>query len=137
MQQVISRQQDFNLLIVDDDIEFLKTIARTLEGAGYTVFKAKDGFKASEIVREKAIGLAFVDTEMPIIDGMEVLREIKWLTPQTEVILMAEQPSAEVAAVAFGEGAIGYFTKPIEAYDLMRKVEEVRTGNSSASIKWQ
>jgi DNA-binding NtrC family response regulator len=118
-------------------MEFLIAIARTLEGAGYTVFKAKDGFTASEIVRDKRIGLAFVDTDMPIIDGMEVLREIKWLTPDTQVVLMADQPDAESAATAFGEGAIGYFTKPIEGYDLMRKVEEVRNGSCSASIKWQ
>jgi len=137
MDDLIIREQDFNLLVVDDDLEFLRAVARTLEGAGYTVFKAKDGFKASEILRHKPIGLAFVDTDMPIIDGMEVLREIKWLTPTTEVVLMADRPSAEGATMAFGEGAIGYFTKPIEAYDLMRKVEEVRNGGSSASVKWQ
>jgi len=116
----------FNILLVDDDTGFLSSVSGALQEGGYTVFKARDGLRASEIVREKSIGLAFVAVEMPIIDGIEVLHDIRWHTPKTPVVLMSDSPTREEAIAAFEAGAVGYLGKPLEGHYMLVKVQELR-----------
>jgi two-component system response regulator HydG len=76
------------ILIVDDDIDFCKTIARALELKGHRVTAVSSGKEAVRIASEKKIQIAFIDIRMPLMDGMETYLRMKELNPGLKAVMM-------------------------------------------------
>lgn len=113
-----------NILVCEDNIMTLKTIEFSLQKAGYTVFKAPDGFQGIRILGEEKIDLVITDINMPYTKGLELIRhmhtKMKQLIP---VIVITGITHEETRAHAMELGASGYLTKP---FDLKVMLDMVR-----------
>lgn len=102
------------LLIADDEVKFLDSLARRLELRGFEVTKAYDGRQAIEYADRERFDLALIDLKMPEIDGKRVLQHLKGHKDSVEVIIMTGHGSRESADECLKMGAFGYIPKPYE-----------------------
>lgn len=111
------------LLIVDDEIQFLDSIARRLEMRGFDVTKAANGDDALMAAETGNFDLALLDLKMPGIDGTEVLRILKQSHRYIEVIMLTGHGSIDSAVECTKLGAFSYLSKP---YELEKLLEVLR-----------
>ncbi|MCD6397360.1 MAG: response regulator [Spirochaetaceae bacterium] len=110
---------DLDILIVDDDLEFGKTLSDILIIEGYASMAVATGKEGLSIVREKATYLALIDISLKDITGIDVLREIKKISPETECIMITGVASKETAIEAVNSGAFYYMQKPCDIKQLL------------------
>ena len=96
------------LLIVDDEVQFLNSIAQRLELRGFEVAKAVNGLEAVDITRREKFDLALLDLKMPGMDGREVLEILKKEHKFLEVIILTGHGSFESAVECTRLGAYSY-----------------------------
>ncbi len=102
----------FKILIVDDEAVMRNTMSDWLGEKGYSVVSVCSGMEAIEKVKTESFNVAFVDMKMPGLDGIEVLRAVKRINPDTSVIIMTAYATIETAIRAMQEGAYNYLVKP-------------------------
>jgi len=144
------------LLIVDDEVQFLESIAKRLEMRDFDVTKASSGDQAIRAAQEGKFDLALLDLKMPGMDGKEVLAILKNEHKFLEVIILTGHGSVDSAVECTKLGAFGYLPKPYELEKLietlrdaytkrlnkkfeadekrMQKIAELATGASALSI---
>ncbi|MBC8430956.1 MAG: response regulator [Desulfobacterales bacterium] len=116
--------ENFNVLLVDDEPEFLETLVKRLTKRGLNISTAKNGEEALAVIRGKGIDVAVLDVRMPGIDGIQTLREIKKLDPLMEVIMLTGHASIEVAIEGMELGAFDYLMKPADIDELFYKLQD-------------
>jgi DNA-binding NtrC family response regulator len=116
--------ENFNVLLVDDELEFLETLVKRLTKRGLNISTAKSGEEALAIIRGQGIDVAVLDVRMPGIDGIQTLREIKKLNPLMEVIMLTGHASIEVAIAGMELGAFDYLMKPADIDELFYKLQD-------------
>jgi len=109
------------VLIVDDEAEILE-IFRHIFAKNYTIFTAKNAGEALDIVKNDSPHVVVTDIKMPGMSGVELLREVKRLSPHTEVIIMTGYASLETSLDALRLGVFDYFLKPFDTIDSVRNV---------------
>jgi NtrC-family two-component system response regulator AlgB len=114
-----------SVLLVDDEPNILKTVTIGLEAAGYMVTAFLNPLQAVEAMREHVFDLAFFDLKMQPIDGLQLLREARRLSPETTAIIMTAHGSVDSAVEAMKLGAHDYLQKPFEFTELQHFVERV------------
>jgi two-component system response regulator PilR (NtrC family) len=116
------------ILIVDDEKSMRDLLTITLEKAGYDVTAAEGGEAAIEAIRKDSFDTIITDLRMPRVDGMQVLRAARDLSPETAVIVVTAVASTETAVEAMKLGAYDYITKPfkLDEVDLVIKNGLVR-----------
>ncbi|KAA3610386.1 MAG: sigma-54-dependent Fis family transcriptional regulator [Calditrichaeota bacterium] len=107
-----------NILIVDDEANILNTMEICLKDAGYKITTSNEPQKAIELIQEKSFDIAFVDLKMEPLNGLEVLKEIKFCSPETTVIIMTAHGSVDSAIEAIKQGAYHYLQKPFDYLEL-------------------
>ena len=115
---------DFNVLLVDDETEYLDTLLKRLKKRGLLVDGADSGEEALVIIGEKSIDVVVLDVRMPGIDGIQTLRQIKGINPLVEVIMLTGHASMEVAVEGMELGAFDYLMKPIDIDELLYKLQD-------------
>lgn len=114
----------FKFLVVDDDDTLRLTVRAALEIRGYQVEEAENGEEA--IVKVKAGGdydFIFLDVNMPKINGLEALAQIKTIRPQTVCFVMTAYSDVKDAVVAIKHGAFDYLEKPVDADRILSLVD--------------
>ncbi|MBD3383882.1 response regulator [candidate division KSB1 bacterium] len=106
------------ILIVDDEKSQREMLGGYLKKRGHTIHAAQHGLEALEILRQQAIDLVLTDMRMPELDGAELLKQIKALNPNIDVIMMTAYGSIEDATAAMKNGAVDYITKPVDLEQL-------------------
>src|SRR5215469_8692768 len=106
------------ILIVEDDAAMRTFLREVLEEDGYTVEVAPGGRAGVERVRQGGIDLVVSDVKMPDLDGLDMLREIKAVTPSPHVITITAFGSIDTAIRAVKLGAFDYITKPFDVDQL-------------------
>lgn len=101
-----------NLLIVDDEEQFLDSISRSLELRDFNVIAVNRGEKAIEAARKNSIDVALVDLKMPGINGEETLKALKADHQWMEVIILTGHGTIDSAAECTRSGAYSYLQKP-------------------------
>jgi NtrC-family two-component system response regulator AlgB len=114
-----------SVLLVDDEQNILKTVKICLESAGFMVDAYAEPLKALDAVREHSYDLAFFDLKMTPMDGIELLKETRRLSPHTSVILMTAHGTINSAVEAMKVGATDYLQKPFEFSELRHFAEKV------------
>ncbi len=111
------------VLIVDDEKSMRDLLTITLEKSGYDVTAAEGGEAAIEAIRKDSFDTVITDLRMPRVDGMQVLRAARDLSPETAVIVVTAVASTETAVEAMKLGAYDYITKPfkLDEVDLIIK----------------
>ncbi|MEJ2421396.1 MAG: sigma-54 dependent transcriptional regulator [Acidobacteriota bacterium] len=113
-----------SIIIVEDEIENLKGLTRALEKVGYLVKGFQDPFKAIDYVQtHEATDLVITDLKMHGMNGMEVLRKIKEVDSDVGVLLVTAFGSVESAVEAMKVGADDYLAKPVDLYELRKRVD--------------
>jgi len=120
------------LLVVDDDTAALESLLQIFEIEGFEVTGVSDGTAALEALRADEYGVVLSDLRMPGMDGMDLLKTIKTLKPDTEVVIMTAFGTIEKAVEAMREGAYDFVTKPLKRPLVVRSV---RRAQEKASLR--
>jgi DNA-binding NtrC family response regulator len=112
------------VLFVDDEEDFVRTIAERMEMREVGSEVALDGEQALQMLEDDVPDVMVLDLRMPGIDGLEVLRRVKQTYPEMEVIIMTGHGSDRDEAEARRLGAFDYLTKPVDINRLMDVVRE-------------
>lgn len=113
-----------NILVVDDDNEIRNSLQVLFSLHNYNIFTAENGLTALNILKEEEIDLAIVDVQMPVMNGMELLKKIKdeFTLP---VILVSGVATEITCKSAYEFGAIAFLEKPLSSTLLIELVKSV------------
>lgn len=112
------------ILIVDDEKIIRESLYHWFEDDGYTVEAAESGESALKKFLVESSDLLLVDLKMPGMGGLELLKEVKKINPETIVIMITAYASVNSAIAAIKDGAYDYVTKPIDPDDLANLVSK-------------
>jgi len=118
---------EFRTLIVDDSSVMRKIVERTLRQAGLSltaVYEAGSGSEGLDVLKAKQVDLILSDINMPSMDGLEFLRQIRAqnLAPGVPVVMITTESSEEHVKQAILAGAQGYIRKPFTAEQVKERV---------------
>jgi two-component system response regulator HydG len=119
-------------LVAEDDRDFRVLLTDVFKDGGHQVDNAVDGRQALEMVSARKYDIVLTDIKLPVKDGMEVLRETKYISPDTEVIMMTAYGTLDSAAQAMKLGASDYLQKPFSILELEMRVEKALRNRSLA-----
>ena len=114
------------VLVVDDDVQMLKLVARVAHQEGFQVVTCENGRQAMEELRRQPADLAIVDLMMPEVNGLDVLREMRAEVPECEVVLMSGHADVSAAVEAIKLGGRDYLTKPLDLTRLRELLHSTR-----------
>lgn len=115
---------EIHVLLVDDEEDFLNSLATALRRRKMRVSTASNGQEALEKLEMISIAVVLLDLKMPGMDGLEVLRRIKATSPACEVLLLTGLPTVSTVIEGLKEGAFDYVVKPQDMELLVRKIRE-------------
>jgi len=116
-------ENKINILIVDDEEQFLNSIKRRLEVRDFNVVAVNRGEKAIEAAKNNPIDIALVDLKMPGIDGEQTLKALKKNNKWMEVVILTGHGSIESAIECTKSGAYGYLQKPCKLDELIEALK--------------
>lgn len=108
-----------SILIIDDDERFSERLGRALRERGLAVQTAADQRTALDIASKGGLDLTTLDLRLPSVSGLDLLVELKKVSPDTRVIVVTGYGSIATAIEAMKRGAHHYVTKPVDADELM------------------
>ncbi|MCF6247497.1 MAG: response regulator [Desulfobacula sp.] len=111
------------ILLVDDEIEFITTLAERLELRGYTVKITQDGESGISTLASTPFDIAIIDLMMPGLNGIDTLRQIKEICPDLPVILLTGHGSTKDGMEGMRIGAFDFLMKPLDINELMLKIK--------------
>jgi len=128
------------LLLIDDEPDILRVLSISLKADGYDVVSAQNGPEGIAAFEKEKPDIVITDIKMPGMDGIEVLKKIKGLNADTEVIIITGHGDIENAIEALKHGASDYINKPIrdealaialgrarEKFDIRQQLKEYTT----------
>ncbi len=107
-----------NILVVDDEKSMREILEIFLKSEGYAVSVAENGEKAIEAVKKDIFDLIITDMKMPKVSGLELLKNVKQITPYTAVVIITAFGTTESAVEAMKLGAYDYIQKPFQMVDI-------------------
>jgi DNA-binding NtrC family response regulator len=113
-----------NLLIVDDEDQFLASISKSLQVRDFNVIAVNRGEKAIEAARKNPIDVALVDLKMPGINGEETLKTLKAEHKWMEVVILTGHGTIDSAVACTKSGAYSFLQKPCSLDELMECLKE-------------
>ena len=121
-----------SLLIADDEKNIRSGLELAFEDEGYTVVTAADGKEAWEKLQKNVIDLVITDLRMPEMDGYELLKRISAAYPTLPVIVLTGHGTIETAVETMRDGAVDFFTKPVDIDKLLLVVKKTIAASSLA-----
>jgi DNA-binding NtrC family response regulator len=115
-----------DILIVDDEQDFVEMLAMRLTDEGHRVRASYDGDEGLAALDEAPCDVVILDIRMPRMDGITALKEIKRLYPVVEVILLTGHGAVDTAVEGLKSGAFDYVQKPANFAELLEKLEAAR-----------
>lgn len=115
---------NLNILLVDDEPDFVENLAERLRLRGFTIHTALNGTDALALMRREQFQGAVLDVMMPGLDGLETLKGIKEIDDTVEVILLTGHARVEVALEGVRAGAFDYLIKPVDIDELSFRLQD-------------
>ena len=112
-----------NILIVDDDKNMLEVLSLRLEAEGYKVTAAAGAEDALKMAKDELLDLALVDLKLAGKDGIELMQDLRRITPEMPVIILTAYGTIETAVEAMKQGAYSYLTKPFNRRELLLQIK--------------
>ncbi len=116
-----------SILAVDDSASMRQMVSFTLKGAGYDVIEAADGVEALSIARGKGVNLVITDVNMPNMDGISLIKQLRMLPSYrfTPLLMLTTESSPEKKQQGKAAGATGWIVKPFNPDQLLNTVKKV------------
>lgn len=122
------------LLVVDDEVDICDFVKNFFKERNFEVLVAYNGQEALEVLKSKKPEIILLDLRMPIMGGMETLKEIRKRSEDAKVIVITAVEDTKVAEEAKQHGAVDYITKPLLLEQLERTVftvaEQIKMNSS-------
>jgi len=112
------------IVIIDDEKIVGDMAQRILSQEGYEVETFTDSTQALARIRNKRFDLVITDLKMENIDGMDILKEVNQLYPDTKVIMLTAYATLDAAIEAIRERIFDFFPKPVKIEDLKKSVKK-------------
>jgi two-component system response regulator HydG len=112
------------LLLVEDDPSNLESLERLCAKKGYRILTATDARSALDLLRKQRAHIVVTDLMMPGLSGMDLLKGIKAVAPETEVIMMTAYGTVETAVEAMRAGAYDFVEKPLKRLQILKSVSK-------------
>jgi two-component system response regulator CpxR len=119
------------ILMIDDDVELCALVTEYLGGHGYRVAAAHDGSTGLRVALEGQHDLVVLDVMLPVVDGLEVLQQLRRRS-NVPVIMLTARAGEQDRLRGFGEGVDDYLVKPFAAAELLGRVRAVLRRTSGA-----
>src|SRR3954465_7013663 len=119
-----SGREPATLLLVDDEPANLDSLERIFAREGYKTQRAETGAAALAALRDKPADVVLTDLMMPGMSGQELLRAVKAIAPDAEVVLMTAYGTVEAAVLAMKDGAYDFLTKPLKRHAVLKSVQQ-------------
>jgi len=131
----LSGKEAQSILVVDDERSMREFLEILLSKEGYQVFLAGNGEEACEMLEERIFDLLITDIKMKDIDGIDVLKKAKTISPDAIVIIISAFATAETAVEAMKEGAYDYIPKPFKVKEFKKIVKEALQSKRPVSLE--
>jgi DNA-binding NtrC family response regulator len=115
---------------VDDEADFLQTLAKRLTLRKLEVSTANSGEEALELLGRQEIEVVVLDVKMPGMDGITAIKEIKRRHPLIEVVMLTGHADLEASAQGMASGAFDYLLKPVAIDELVYKIQDAHKARS-------
>ncbi len=115
-----------DVLLVDDEEQFLKVLSQRMEGRGLKVNTSTSGEDALKRVKEKDFDAIILDLAMPGMSGIETLKRIRSENPDVQIIMLTGHGSVEKGVEAIKAGAVDFLEKPADLSKIMEKISEAK-----------
>ncbi|OLO42255.1 two-component system response regulator [Alkalihalophilus pseudofirmus] len=112
------------ILVVDDQYGIRVLLNEILQKDGYKMFQAANGIQALKIVEDEVPDLVLLDMKIPGMDGLEILKRIKEIKPQVDVMMMTAYGELNMINEALNLGAINHFAKPFDIDDVRNVIRD-------------
>ena len=117
--------QPANILLVDDEVPFVKTLTKRLSKREFNINTVFSGEEAlAQLEKDTDIEIVVLDIKMPGMDGLQTLQEIKRRYPLVEVIILTGHSTIDSAIKGMRLGAFDYLVKPCDIGHLISRMEE-------------
>ena len=129
--------EGIRLLLVDDEEEFRRTIAKRMKLRGIVPDESASGEECLAFLEKKTVDVVVLDVKMPGMSGIETLYHIKKKHPKTEVILLTGHATTQDGVEGIKRGAFDYLSKPIELDHLLEKIKHAydKIGREEEKLK--
>jgi two-component system response regulator RegA len=117
-------------LVVDDDEVYRNRLSRAFADRGWKAFAAADGPGALQLAAEYDPDLVVVDLRLAGMGGLDIVRELRRLNPETCIIMLTGYGSIATALTAIKLGASHYLSKPVDAEEILATYEKIVAGES-------
>jgi two-component system, OmpR family, alkaline phosphatase synthesis response regulator PhoP len=107
-------ESQIHILVVDDERNIRNNLGMVLEAEGYKIDKCANGDDAILHVKQGRYDIAFVDIQMPKMDGLELLRYLRGLRPKMPVVILTAYGTVHRAVEAMKLGAVDFLEKPFD-----------------------
>jgi len=115
-----------DVLVVDDETDVLKALTQTLEIEGINTLTATNGQEALALVQPGWAGIVLTDINMPVMDGMELIRQLRTVDPDLPVIMLTGHGDVSIAVEAMRNGAYDFLEKPFATDVLLETVQRAQ-----------
>ncbi len=112
------------ILVIDDEKTLRHFLRLHLLEQGYQVDEAADGKTALQLINNQHFDVALVDLRLTDMDGLEIVRHLRQISPKTSVIILTAYASLDSAIEALRQGAHDYLTKPFDTAELLASVAD-------------
>jgi len=118
-------QSQVHILVVDDERNIRNHLRMVLEAEGYEVDTAGNGDDALSRVKDGRYDIAFIDIQMPKMDGLELLRHLRGLRPKLPVVMLTAYGTVNRAVEAMKLGAVDFLEKPFDPKAIKLLCQEI------------
>jgi two-component system response regulator MprA len=128
-----STNQQFSVVIAEDDPSVRKAVQRVLELEGYTVTAVNDGQAALDTILTKSPHAAVLDVSMPFLDGLSVCKELRLRGNRTPILLLTARHEVGDRVAGLDAGADDYLVKPFAVDELLARVRALLRRNAPSN----
>ena len=114
------------ILVIDDSLDICQLLDRFLTKKGHEVQTAISGTNGLDLVKKFSFDLIFCDFKLREMDGRDVLKKVKEISPNSQVVIITGYADVKIAVEVIKSGALDYLTKPFTKDQLLQAVAQHR-----------
>ena len=122
------------VLIIEDSDDLRFSLTGIVRREGYQVLEASTGAEAIDILGNQIVALVYLDIGLPDIDGIDLIRDIRDIAPDAEIVMLTGRNDADSAVRSLKAGAVDYMLKPFELIEFRHSLNRIMKGRRVAQL---